>query len=66
MTNSKAYRTIAKHLYVAKRISANSRPVIILADDLSEAQTKAMAFFWDGEVLVSPVARTNDPQIYVI
>lgn len=66
MEKQKAYRNIAKRLYVAKRGFANDRPILILADDWREAQDKADAFFHDGMISVYPIERTKDPQIYIL
>lgn len=45
MTNNEAYSVIAKHIFVAMR-KYEGNSVIILADNLHDAEEKAKAFFW--------------------
>ena len=48
MSKDTAYRTVARHVFVAHQIGAkNGRSLIILADSLGEARKKAEIGFGD-------------------
>lgn len=60
-----AYRTVARHIFIAHRkASTDRRQVVILADNLSEAEEKAKAAFGMPSVHVKRVIPTEDAQIY--
>lgn len=78
MKRETAYRTIGQHLFVAYKAHGDGlRTAIILADDLREAQEKALIHYgYSSEaferiyrgcplIFVHPVQQTADPQIYL-
>lgn len=64
----KAYRIIAKHIFLAQFDDItkyeSSREIIILADDVDEAKQKAQNFLGLSSVVVRAIDPTDDPQIY--
>lgn len=67
MSKDDAYRTVAKHVFVAHRInSKDGRQLIILADSLKEAEKKAKAGFGVSSVHVKRIMPTEDVQIYEV
>lgn len=65
-TQKNPYRTIAKHLYRAHRKYEGSKTLLILADDITEAISKAQRTFGTSSVHVSKVLPTDDPQVYEV
>lgn len=63
---TKAYRTIAKHLFIAHRKYESSRILIILADSIEEATEKAIDAFGLNSVFVKRIDPTDDPQVYEV
>lgn len=63
---TKAYRTIAKHLFKAHLKYEGDRTLIILADSIEEATEKAVAAFGLNSVFVKRVDPTEDPQVYEV
>ena len=67
MSKDTAYRTVARHVFVAHQIGAkNGRSLIILADSLGEARKKAEIGFGVPSVHFKRVIPTDDVQIYKI
>lgn len=62
----KAYRTIAKHLFMAHLKYEGDKTLIILAESIEEATEKAVAAFGLNSVSVRRIDPTDDPQIYEI
>lgn len=60
------YRIIAKHLFRAHRAYGGGKTLVILADDIDEAVTKARAAFGVSTVIVKRVDPTKDPQVYEV
>lgn len=64
---SKAYRTIANHIYIAyPRYSCGGNEIMILADNIDEAKEKASKFYDLNLITVKKLFPTEDPQIYRI
>lgn len=61
---AKAYRIVAKHIFLAHFKHESSKEIIILADDIDEARQKAQNFFEQNSVIVRAVEPTDDAQIY--
>lgn len=61
-----AYRVIAKHIFRAHRMHKGEKVLILLADDLGEAEKLAMTAFGTSNVLVRRLAPFADPQIYEV
>lgn len=67
MSKDTAYRTVAKHIFVAHQIGAkDGRQLIILADSLEEAEKKAQTGFGASSVHVKRIMPTEDVQIYEV
>lgn len=67
MSRDTAYRTVAKHIFVAHQMgSKDGRQLIILADSLKEAEKKAKAGFGVSSIHVKRILPTEDVQIYEI
>lgn len=66
MPKAKAYRTIAKHLFRAHLKYEGDRTLIILADNIEEAEAKAVAAFGLNSVHVKRLDPTDDPQVYEV
>lgn len=62
----KAYRTIAKHVFRAHRKYEGGKVLVILADDIREAEKLAMTAFGSSSVFVKRVTPTEDPQVYEV
>ena len=62
----KAYRSIAKHIFRAHRKHENGKILILLADDIREAEQLAMTAFGTSSVFVKRIDPTTDPQVYEI
>ena len=60
----KAYRSIAKHVFRAHQKYEGGKVLVLLADDLNEAERLAMTAFGTSNVAVRRVAPTEDPQVY--
>lgn len=58
------YKNISNHLFYAHRKYEADRMLIILANDLKEATSKAIEAFGLSSVFVAPLSPTDDPQIY--
>lgn len=65
-STEKAYKTIAKHIFLAHFKYESTKEIIILADNIDEARRKAQKFFGLDFVTVRAINRTDDPQIYEI
>ncbi len=65
MIKEKAYKTIAKHIYVITDIKTNSK-YLILADDDKEANEKARKVCKIYSIKVLKDEKTEDVQIYRI
>lgn len=63
-STEEAYKTIAKHIFLAHFKYESTKKIIILADDIEEARRKAQKFLGLHSVTVRAVGQTNDPQIY--
>lgn len=61
-----AYRTIAKHVFRAHRQSEGGKVLVLLADDIREAERLAMTAFGTSNILVRRVNPTTDPQVYEV
>ena len=61
-----AYRSVAKHIFVAHRMHEGGRQVIILADTLDEAHEKARIALGVDSVFVKRIMPTENPQVYDI
>lgn len=61
-----AYRTIAKHVFRAHRQYEGGKVMVLLADDIREAERLAMTAFGTSSVFVRRVTPTEDPQIYEV
>lgn len=59
-----AYRTISKHVFSAHRKYEGTKILILLADDIREAERLAMEALETSSVFVKRVLPTTDPQIY--
>ena len=58
-----AYKIIAKHIFIAYR-KYEGESILVLADDIEEAQKKAVEVFGLSLVVVRPVKKTDDAQVY--
>lgn len=61
-----AYRSIAKHVFRGLQNSNGKKTLLLLADDLSEAEKLAMIAFGTSNVNVRRVIPTEDPQVYEV
>lgn len=60
-----AYRTVAKHIFIAYPTYSTSRnEIVILADNDGEARMKAVEFFQRSIITVKPIEPTKDQQVY--
>ncbi len=67
MSRGSAYRTIAKHIFVAHQMySSSGQCIIILADSFAEAENKAKIDFGSDSVYVKRIIPTEDAQLYKI
>ena len=68
MTNrEKAFQALGEYLYKAYRTHAGDLGIIILAESLDEAQSKALTYYGykeEDRELVYKLSSTKDPQIY--
>lgn len=62
----KAYRSIAKHIFRAHRKCETGKVLVLLADNIHEAEQLAMTAFGTSNVFVKRVNPTTDPQVYEI
>ena len=62
----KAYRSIAKHIFRAHRKYEGGKVLVLLADDIREAEQLAMTAFGTSSVFVKRVNPTTDPQVYEV
>lgn len=62
----KAYRSIAKHVFKSHRLNVGGKTLVLLADDIREAEKLAMTAFRTSSVFVQRVTPTEDPQIYEV
>ncbi len=62
----KAYRSIAKHVFRAHRKYVGGNRLVILADDIREAEKLAMTALGSSSVFVKRVTPTEDPQVYEV
>ena len=60
----KAYRSIAKHIFRAHRKYETGKVLILLANDIHEAEQLAITAFGTSSVFVKRVNPTTDPQVY--
>ncbi len=65
-SKEKAYRTIAKHVFRAHQKYEGGKMLVLLADDIHEAEKLAMAAFGSASVYVKRVTPTADPQVYEV
>lgn len=66
MDKNQAYGIIANHIYVAKRMYAGDKTLIILADSFDEAKQKAYEHFGTHTDCVHNLDTTDDPQVFEI
>lgn len=66
MPKEKAYRTLAKHIFRAHRKYEGGKVLVILADDIREAEQLAMTAFGTSSVFVKRVSPTEDPQVWEV
>ena len=67
MDVTEAYRTVAKHIFVAYPTYSVQPPyIIILADDRGEAWTKARNYYQDRNVTLVSLLTTDIPNVYTI
>lgn len=62
----KAYRVIAKHIFRAHRKHEGGKVLVLLADDICEAERLAMTVFGTSSVFVKRISPTEDPQVYEV
>ncbi len=62
----KACRSVAKHIFRAHRKYETRKVLILLADDIREAEQLAMTAFGTSNVFVKRINPTIDPQVYEI
>lgn len=61
---AQAYRSIAKHVFRAHQKYDGRKVLVLLADDLNEAEKLAMSAFGTSNVAVRRILPTEDPQVY--
>lgn len=62
-----AYRTIAKHIYVAHSTCSSKRmELIILADAMDEAKKLAAKHLQESDITVKRIGTTANAQVYTI
>jgi len=66
MIKEDAYKILAKHIFNAHLKYEADKDMIILADNLDEAERKVKAFFGTSSIIVQHIIPTNDPQVYKI
>lgn len=66
LSKDKAYRTIASHIFAAHRQNTCGKTLVILADDLWEAERLAMTALDTSSILVKRIVPTGDPQVYEV
>lgn len=66
MSKAEAFNIIAKHIYVARRMYAGDKTIIILAYSLNEAKEKAFEYFGTQTNHVNKLDSTDDPQVFEI
>lgn len=62
----KAYRSIVKHIFRARKKYEGGKVLVLLADDIREAEQLAMTAFGTSSVLVKRVSPTEDPQVWEV
>lgn len=60
------YKNIFNHLFYAHRKYDADRILIIFANDLKEATSKATEAFGLSNIFVAPLSPTDNPQIYEV
>lgn len=66
MPKEKACRSVAKHVFKAHRQYEGGKMLVLLADDIREAEKLAMTEFGTSSVFVKRVVPTENPQIYEV
>ncbi len=67
MNREQAFRTVAKHIYIAYPTYSTSRTeIVVLADSEGEARMLASGYFQRSLIMVKPVEATKNAQIYEI
>ena len=62
----KAYRSIAKHIFRAHHKYETGKVLVLLADNIHEAEQLATTAFGTSNVFIRRVNPTTDPQVYEI
>lgn len=66
-SKEKAYRDIAKHVFRAHpKYEGNRKALVLLADDIHEAEKLAMSALGTSSVFVARVTPTADPRVYEV
>lgn len=67
MSREQAYRTIAKHIYVAyPTYSSERRMLVVLADEIGEAKKLAAEHLQRSLITVRLIDTTTNAQVYEI
>lgn len=61
-----AYQSLAKHIFRAHRKYEGGKVLVLLADDIREAEQLAMTAFGASSVFVKRVSPTEDPQVWEV
>lgn len=67
MSKEQAFRTIAKHMYIAyPTYSTERKSILVLADEMGEARKLAAEYFQRSLITVRLVGTTTNAQVYEI
>lgn len=66
MNHDEAYAVISKHIFVAKMRFEGDRQLVIIADDIDEAERVAKKVFNMNSVFVNPIGSTANSQVFEI
>ena len=67
MSKEQAFRTIAKHIYIAyPTYSTERKSILVLADGMGEAKKLAAEHLRRSLITVRPVGTTTNVQVYEI
>lgn len=67
MSKEQAFRTIAKHMYIAyPTYSTERKSILVLADEIGEARKLASEYFQRSLITVRLVDTTTNAQVYEI
>jgi len=61
-----AYQSLARHIFRAHRKYEGGKVLVLLADDIREAERLAMTAFGTSSVFVKRVSPTEDPQVWEV